>query len=239
MTRSTQGRLAAIALVLTSFVYSAALLAQGAPRISISPSVFKVEWVPINGNTDQVPIAQGNVADTNVQVHWYGDAAQHLLTSGSPDNPGRPFSVWSGECDGPFAITFSQKDHYVDLTGLAKMRWVVKTSGFHAVRPVIKLADGTMLVGNLAATSPPMMTQLEFTFAGVRWVQLDPERVVTLADGANSSGEIWVETPDLSKVDEIGFADLMPASGHGAGGFIHLGNIEVFGKAVPRGNGPT
>ena len=84
-----------------------------------------------------------------------------------------------------------------------------------------------------------MMTQLEFTFAGVRWIQLDPERVITLADGADSGGEIWVENPDLSKVDELGFGDLMPASGHGAGGFIHLGNMEVFGKAVPRGNGPT
>jgi hypothetical protein len=26
----------------------------------------------------------------------------------------------------------------------------------------------------------------------------------------------------------------MPSSGHGAGGYIHLGTIEVFGKPVPR-----
>ncbi len=40
--------------------------------------------------------------------------------------------------------------------------------------------------------------------------------------------------PDLSKVDEVGFADLMPGSGHGTGGYIHLGTIEVFGKSIPR-----
>lgn len=239
MTSSLRNRLSTLGLTIAGLTFSSALLAQGAPRISISPSFFKVEWVPVNGNTDQIPITQGNVADPNVMVHWYGAAAQHLLTSGSPDNPGRPFSAWSGECDGPFAITFSQKDDMVDLTGLAKMRWVVKTSGFHAVRPVIKLHDGTMLVGDVAATSPPMMTELEFTFAGVRWVQLDPERVVTLADGAGLSGEIWVDDVDLSQVDEVGFADLMPASGHGAGGFIHLGTIEVFGKTVPRGHTPS
>jgi hypothetical protein len=26
----------------------------------------------------------------------------------------------------------------------------------------------------------------------------------------------------------------MPGSGHGVGGYIHLGTIEVYGKAVPR-----
>lgn len=239
MTQHKTARLAAGALVLASCLATSGVLAQGAPRISISPSFLKVEWVPINGNTDQIPIAQGNIADPNVVVHWYGEAAKHLLTSGSPANPGRPFSAWSGECDGPFAITFSHKNSMVDLTGLAKMRWVVKTSGFHVVRPVIKLEDGTLLVGDVAASAPPMMTELEFTFAGVRWIELDPERIVTVADGAGLSGEIWVDDVDLSRVDEIGFADLMPASGHGAGGFIHLGTIEVFGEAVPRAHGPS
>jgi hypothetical protein len=61
--------------------------------------------------------------------------------------------------------------------------------------------------------------------------------VVTLNSGraaANPNGEIWAPNPDLSKVDEIGFADLMPGSGHGTGGWIQLGGIEVYGKSVPR-----
>ena len=32
----------------------------------------------------------------------------------------------------------------------------------------------------------------------------------------------FVENPDLSKVDEIGFADLMPGSGHGPGGWTDV-----------------
>jgi hypothetical protein len=51
---------------------------------------------------------------------------------------------------------------------------------------------------------------------------------------ANPNNEIWVPNPDLSKVDEIGFADLIPGSGHGTGGYIQLGVIEVYGKSVPR-----
>ena len=44
----------------------------------------------------------------------------------------------------------------------------------------------------------------------------------------------WIDHPDLSKVDEVGFADLMPGSGHGSGGYVNVGRIEVYGKAVKR-----
>ena len=43
-----------------------------------------------------------------------------------------------------------------------------------------------------------------------------------------------VDKPDLSKVDEIGFVDLMPGSGHGPGGWSDVAQIEVYGNAVPR-----
>ncbi len=39
---------------------------------------------------------------------------------------------------------------------------------------------------------------------------------------------------DLAKVDEIGFVDLMPGSGHGAGGWVDVAQIEVYAKAVAR-----
>src|SRR5262245_39347574 len=55
----------------------------GAARASTAPAAFKVEWVQPQGQTGQVPIVQGNVADPNVEVHWYGEAAKKLLTSGT------------------------------------------------------------------------------------------------------------------------------------------------------------
>ena len=212
----------------------------GAARASAAPAVFKVEWVQPAGQSGQVPIVQGNIADPNVEVKWYGEAAKHLLTSGTPGSETTPFTVWSGECDGPFAITFKHKNSMIDMSGTGKIRWVVKTSGFHVVRPVVKLADGTMLVGDHADAAVPILTLKEFALSDVRWIRLDPMRVVTVNGGrgagaANPNNEIWVNNPDLSKVDEIGFADLMPGSGHGTGGYVHLGTIEVFGKPVARG----
>jgi hypothetical protein len=189
---------------------------------------MKVEWQATKG-TEQVPVVQGTVVDPNLELKQYG-AGKKLLNPGGGDAS----TVWSGECDAPFAITFRPKDHMMDLTGQARIRWVTKTSGFHVVRPVVKLADGTMLVGDHESSSVPTLAMSEFALSDVRWIKLDPERVVTVNSGSSlPTNEIWV-TPDLSKVDEVGFADLIPGSGHGTGGYIHLGSIEVYGRSVPR-----
>jgi len=204
-------------------------------------SVMKVEWVRPASQTAQVAMVQENVADPNVEVKWYGEAAKQVLTSGTPGSETAPFSVWTGEAEGPFAITFRHKTNNFDLSGLSKIRWMTKTSGFHVVRPVVKLTDGTLLVGDHTEYHVPMLTLTDVALSDVRWIKLDPERAVTVSPGnANPAGtvqganEIWVVRPDLSKVEEVGFADLMPASGHGTGGYIHVAGIEVFGKAVPR-----
>lgn len=204
-------------------------------RAAPPPLALKVEWQAIAGLTGsrpgvpgQVPVVQGHVTDPNVELQQYGGARKLLTANGDPS------SVWSGECDAPFAVTFRQKDSYLDLTGAAKIRWVTKTSGFHVVRPVLKLADGTLLVGDFSSSNVPMLAMTEFPLATVRWVTLDADRVVTVNSPGNSNNEIWFQNADLSKVDEVGFADLMPASGHGAGGYIHVGSIEVYGRPVPR-----
>jgi hypothetical protein len=210
-------------------------------RASVAPLIFKVEWVRPSNQTGQTKMVQENVADPNVEVKWYGPGAQKMLTTGTPGSPNTPFGIWSGECDGPFVITFRSKQNNMDLSGLSKIRWSTKTSGFNAVRPVVKLTNGLMLVGDYTEMHVPMATETEFTLAGMRWLKLDPERAVTVAPGdANPKGavlapnETWVVNPDLSKVEEFGFADLMPSSGHGTGGYIQLHTIEVYGKAVPR-----
>ena len=142
-----------------------------------------------------------------------------------------PPNLWTGVCQTPVAATLRDKNSYVDLTGLARIKWVTRVSGFHVVRPVVKLADGTWLVGDYGEGAPSSNSTLflesEFAVASIRWLTLDITRVVT-------RGQTWVEKPDLSRVDEIGFADLLPGSGHGWGGFVNVARIEVYGKPVRR-----
>ena len=60
--------------------------------------------------------------------------------------------------------------------------------------------------------------------SGLHWLKLDIDRIVAV--------RTWVN-PDLQKV-EIGFADLMPGSGHGAYGFVNLERIEAYSRPLKR-----
>ena len=95
-----------------------------------------------------------------------------------------------------------------------------------SLRSKTKLADGTWLVGDQASGSTRDWLVSEIAFADLRWLKLDIARVVT-------TGTL-LDKVDLTKVEEIGFADLMPGSGHGPGGWSDVAQIEVYAKSVAR-----
>jgi hypothetical protein len=61
----------------------------------------------------------------------------------------------------------------------------------------------------------------------VRWRKLNIQDVI------EARGDNWVENPNLSRVEEIGFTELMRGGGHGSSG-SRIDWIEVYGKPVPR-----
>jgi hypothetical protein len=232
--------LSLLALPVASAVAQAAPAPPPFPTPVAASLAFKVEWVRPASQADTsvryMPV-QANVADPNVIMTFYGKAAQQILTTSQPGIPAAPYGVWAGTAEGPFAVTFKSKNGYLDMTGLAYVRWFTKTSGFHQIRPVVKLPNGDLLVGDLTFESMAKLSQHDFSLLNIRWVKLDPERVVTVPPGrvaGNPNTGIWAPAPDLTKIDEIGFTDLMPGSGHGQGGYIQLGGIEVYGKVTPR-----
>jgi hypothetical protein len=126
-------------------------------------------------------------------------------------------------------ITLRDRNNDVDLSGVATIKWRTRVSGFHCLRPVLKLASGQWLVGDKCAQGPQTSWQdQEIQLVDVRWRNLDIDEVVEARDG------YWVDFPDLSRVEEIGFTDLMRGAGHGSGGGSRLDWIEVTGKSVPR-----
>ncbi len=142
------------------------------------------------------------MASANLELKLYGPAGKQVQALGKADDPSNPPHIWTGLCTAPVAVALRDKDNYVDLTGLARIRWQTKVSGFHKVRPIVKLADGTWLVGDQADGSTVDWHDSEFSISEVRWLKLEVNKVVTTGN--------FVEHPDLSKVDEVGFADLMP-----------------------------
>ena len=195
------------------------------PRVSRPPLFLKEDWKQIAGGGEH-PVTPASVAAANVELKLYGASSKEIQLTGVDGDENNPTHVWTGLCTTPCGLALRDKTRNVDLTGLARIRWNVKTSGFHEIRPIVKLADGSWLVGDHTDASPLDWLFGELSIASVRWLKLDAERLVTTGS--------FVDKPDLSKVDEVGFVDLMPASGHGPGGWSDVAQIEVYGKPVPR-----
>jgi hypothetical protein len=183
------------------------------------PLFFKEAWKDGPGN---VPVTQAAVINPDLQLTLYGTGKEDFGITAEGGVP----HIWTGLCATSCALTLSKKDSFVDLTGKAKIRWYSKTSGFHEVRPVLKLADGTLLVGDHVDANTFDYHESEFYVSEVRWLKLDGPTVQT-------KGTL-LDKVDLSKVDAVGFADLTPGSGHGTGGYSDVAWIEVYGKPVMR-----
>ena len=188
--------------------------------------LFREEWKqpPYTGEqTDENRrVTQQAVTNAVLELKLYGPDVKNVEVY---VHEGR-YDLWSGMTTSPVAVTLRDKNNYVDLTGLARLRWIVRTQALHTVYPVVKLADGTYLAGSRGVSTDGDYIESEVAFgANMRWFKLDPQKVVTTVE---------VKTPDLSKVDEIGWVDLAPGGGHGNAGWHNVSTIELYAKPVKR-----
>lgn len=240
--------------------------ASGGPiQAAAPPLFFREDWsgklaprdcVNLHDARCEVALTQEFVSNSNLELLMYGGGKQRIehgevlgAVLVQRDH------LFTGMTEQPFAIAFRDKNNYVDLSGLAKIRWAaVRASGLHFVHLIIKLADGTWLLSEQGYGGNQLQVRpVEFTVSDPekRWMKLDIDRVVTLGprepepvdrakankiDAEMAKYSVWLDVNrvDLTRVDAVGFADLMPGSGHGYGGFISMGAIEVYGKKVPR-----
>jgi hypothetical protein len=194
-------------------------------RLGHPPLFFREDWKQVPDTPVEHPLTQAAVANPNLELKLYG-AGKDIVENGIPGDEFNFLHVWTGLCQAPCALAFRDKNNYVDLSGLGKISWLIKVSGFHQVRPIVKLANGTWLVGDFGVGNILEYNPFQINLSELRWLKLDINKVVTKDD--------WIEHPDLSKVDEVGFTDLMPGSGHGDGGYSDVGWIEVYGKPIGR-----
>jgi hypothetical protein len=200
--------------------------AGGAAPRGRPPLFFKEEWKQTEKGGEHPVTPAEALGNPNLELKLYGPASKEFLMTGAAGDENNPIHLWTGMCTSPCGATLRDKTNMVDLSGLARVKWNTKMSGFHQVRPLIKLADGTMLVGDHADGSSTDWLWSEISFADVKWLRLDPANLVTKGT--------FVNNVDLTKVDEVGFIDLMPSSGHGPGGWSDVAQIEVYGRPVKR-----
>jgi len=189
------------------------------------PLLFEEKWrlPPHTGAaTDENTRFTPEVATNDrLEAKLYGPGSAPVRAA---EHEGR-VDLWNGLATSPVAVTLRDKRNYLDLTGLARVRWIVRTNAIHTLYPIVRFADGTLAVGSRGITTDGVFLQLEIAFSGEKWYTLDPQKVIVMTE---------VASPDLSKVDEVGLASLSPGGGHGIAGSFNLSTVEVFAKAVPR-----
>jgi hypothetical protein len=197
------------------------VLAAGSAVAQDRPSLFfREDWKETPAAT---PVTQEHVANSQLLLSLHGPG-KALIKKSHHDKPlDDPYYIWSGDCTANWAVSLRHKDAFVDLTGLAKVRWRSKQAGFRYLRLMLKLANGQWIVADQADGPSVDWRLAELNIGDLRWRRLD---IKTIVEGP------WVEKPDLSRVDEIGWTDLMPGGGSIA--CSRLDWIEVDGKQIPR-----
>ena len=98
-------------------------------------------------NTARAPLTQSSVTTPNLDLQTYGDGANIIVATGAGPNLPRLFF---GLCKGPCGFTLRDRSNQFDLRGRARITFTTIVSGFHRVRPIVRLADGTLLIGDQA-----------------------------------------------------------------------------------------
>jgi len=193
------------------------LMAQDRPGL-----FFREDWKEIPAAK---PVTQQHVNNPDLTLARYGPGEAGIKKSHHDSPPDDPWYVWSGEAEGNWAVSLRHKHAWVDLRGMSKVRWRSKQAGFRQLRILLKLDNGVWLVSDQYDDQSSDWRTKEFNLSDIHWRQLDIKKV---AEGP------WKQNADLSRIDEIGWTDLMPGGGSDA--CSRLDWIEVYGTAVPRKN---
>lgn len=181
---------------------------------------FREDWKETPAAT---PVTQSHVFNKDLILNLYGAAADSIKKSHHNNPPDDPYYLWSGLCIDNWAVTLKSTKSYADLREFAKIVWRSKQSGFRCLHIILKLGNQTWLVSDKCDCHSKDWRIHEFNIADIKWYKLD---IKTVTEGEE------VSNPNLSRVDEIGFTDLM--KGGQSIACSRLDWIEVYGKSVDR-----
>ena len=210
---------------------SSLALAQGAPTAAPKyvpedhrPALaFREDFVD---EPNETPVTMTSIKNKTLRFSTWGPGKDMVSKSHHASPKDESGYIWTGSCTQVCGFTLYDPAHYLDLRGLAKVVWRTKETGFHELRLMLKLADGKVLVGDKTVGATSDWHVSEMSIQDVEWRELNTK---TMTDYP------VVKSPDLSKVEEIGWTDLNPGSGHGTpGGSTRVDWIEVYALETPR-----
>jgi hypothetical protein len=207
--------------------------ARGAGGFNIEPAklLFHEAWTRAPMSQ---PMTQENLGNQNLALHIYGNANDIRKAMHPVDD-----YTYTGETTANWAITVSDKTSSWDLSVSGKIRFKTQNTGYRFVHVVMKTLDGKYYVSEEGAGDSSVWIETDYILNDLHWRNLLMTDTPTNASNRRQPDPKRVPivpttkaTPDLTKVDEIGFSDLM------VGGWIpatsRIASFDLYGKAVPR-----
>jgi hypothetical protein len=180
------------------------------------------------------PMKQENLGNQHLRLHLYGDVEGIRKTMHAVED-----YTYTGETRNPWMITVSDPTSYFDLRLPGKVMLRTRNTGFRLTHVVIRTPDGRFYVSEEGSGESSAWMNRDYILADLQWRNVTMEDRPTTVNPnrpADPKRQVIVATsratPDLSKIDEIGFTDLLP------GGFIpattRINAWAVYGKKVAR-----
>ena len=185
--------------------------------------LFREDWKEIPA---EIPVTQKHVNNPDLILGLYGPGRDSIKKSHHDTPVDDPYYIWSGLCQGTWAVTLKHRSRDINLSKYARIRWRTKQIGFRELHILLKLAAGTWLVSKQSDPSSGDWRISEFILDDLEWYSLDLATITEMKPVAD---------PDLSGVVEIGFTDLM--QGGKSDSCSRLDWIEVYGYLVKRKTG--
>ena len=222
-------------IILTTGVAFAQAPAGGIPQMGRSPEgaplLFLEEW---NSEPLAQPITQEHLSNPDLTLNLYGDINGIRKSAHPTEN-----YTYTGEAITNWGLTLSDPAAYWDLTRNGKMMLMTRNSGYRFTHIMLKTADGNWYVSEEGNPESTFWIEHEYILENLHWRNLmmvdQPTNASNQRDpipGHHPIIPTSVGTPDLSRVEEIGFTDLMP------GGWIpstsRIKSWAVYGQQVPR-----
>ena len=181
---------------------------------------FREDW---KETPAEIPVTQNHVKHPDLILQLYGPGKDSIKKSHHDAPSDDPYYIWSGHCQGNWALTLKHKDNYLNLSEYSKIRWRSKQFAARQLHILLKLSDGTWLVSKQGDPASVDWRIKDFNLQDLDWFSADMKII---------SENKPVLNPDLTRVDKIGFTDLM--TGGNSTACSRLDWIEVYGYLVPR-----
>ena len=212
------------------------------------PPLFLRETFPMP-KKEEIYISQANISDPNVELKLYGQtlaAVAGLEPCGSPQvgEARRPGNGVARVAEGRSDVRLLRAVQHAVRAGAAaqdQLRGPDRSGQDQMANEADRVSPAAadhqdrgwpVVIGDYMEGPSTDWLEREFSIIDVRWKEFDEQFVTTKGTGA------YVATPDLSRIEEIGFASLAAGAvgngGHGSSSAARLDWIEVYGRPVPR-----